>query len=77
MKKHTVRLLGAMGSILDISPSTNYLTIANANLSDSDNFRRDCQAVAADFKRVIEAYNVESHGNGPVVGAQRQLARTR
>ncbi|EHD21290.1 MULTISPECIES: hypothetical protein [Brenneria] len=77
MKRSTRRFLGAMGSILDISPSTDYVTIAGGNLSDKENFRRDCEAITADFRKVIEAYNVESKGYGSNIGTQRPLARAR
>lgn len=61
MLKATRRYLRAVGSIMNIMPSTNYLDMTSQE-SDAQALRRDILAISRDMKRVIDIIEKDSNG---------------
>lgn len=61
MLRATRRYLRAVGSIMDIMPSTNYLDMASQE-SDAQALRKDILAVSRDMKKVVDVIEKDTNG---------------
>lgn len=61
MLRVTRRYLRAVGSIMDIMPSTNYLDMASQE-SDAQALRKDILAVSRDMKKVVDVIEKDNNG---------------
>lgn len=61
MLRATRRYLRAVGSIMDIMPSTNYLDMTSQE-SDAQALHKDILAVSRDMKRVVDVIEKDANG---------------
>lgn len=51
------RLLRAVGSLIDIQPSTNYRDLIDTNKTDLDRLSSDWDSIGKDMNRAVERYD--------------------